>query len=148
MASWIPVYCLNATNPLPRPLPSLFLPWCCIYASVNWVRIGSDNGLSPVQPAPSHYLNQCWVIVSWTLRNKLQWNFNRNTKLFIYENVSENIICEMAAIFSRGRWVNIKRFTDNEKYNGFLSFHGEGFHLICFTTILRNDWKCKYNSMA
>ena len=26
---------------------------------------------------PSHYLNQCWVIVSWTLRNKLQWNINR-----------------------------------------------------------------------
>ena len=25
---------------------------------------------------PSHYPNQCWVIVNWTLRNKLQWNFN------------------------------------------------------------------------
>ena len=24
---------------------------------------------------PSHYLNQCWNIVHWTLRNKLQWNF-------------------------------------------------------------------------
>ena len=22
----------------------------------------------------SHYLNQCWHIVNWTLRNKLQWN--------------------------------------------------------------------------
>ena len=31
--------------------------------------------------APSHYLNQCWVIVNWTLMNKLQWNFNQNTKL-------------------------------------------------------------------
>ena len=41
-----------------------------------------------------------------TLRNKLQWNFNQNTKLFIQENASENIVCEMAAIFSRGRWVN------------------------------------------
>ena len=28
--------------------------------------IGSDNGL-----APSHYLNQCWNIVNWTLRNKI-----------------------------------------------------------------------------
>ena len=35
--------------------------------------------------APSHYLNQWWVIVNWTLRNKLQWNFNQNIKLFIYE---------------------------------------------------------------
>ena len=25
-------------------------------------------------PAPSHYLNQCWDIVNWTLGNKLQWN--------------------------------------------------------------------------
>ena len=28
----------------------------CIYASVNWVIIGSDNGLAPVRP---HSLNQC-----------------------------------------------------------------------------------------
>ena len=27
--------------------------------------------------APSHYLNQCWNIVNWTLRNKpLQWHHN------------------------------------------------------------------------
>ena len=25
-------------------------------------------------------LNQCWVIVDWTLRNKYQWNFNQNAK--------------------------------------------------------------------
>ena len=47
-----------------------------------------------------------WFLVNWTLRNKLQWIFNRNTKLFIQENASENIACEMAAILSRGRWVN------------------------------------------
>ena len=29
---------------------------------------------------PGHYLNQCWVIVNWTLvlGNKLQWNFNQS----------------------------------------------------------------------
>ena len=47
-----------------------------------------------------------WVIVNWTLRNKLQWNFNQNTKLFIHEKASENIVYEMAAILSRERWVN------------------------------------------
>ena len=51
--------------------------------------------------APSHYLNQCWIIANFTLRNKLQWNVNQNTKLFIHENVSENVVCEMAAILSR-----------------------------------------------
>ena len=79
------------------------------YVSVNRVSIGSDNGLSPIR---SHCLNQCWIIINWTLRNKLQWNFNQNTKFCIHENASENIVCEMAAILSRGRWVNSLRPND------------------------------------
>ena len=55
--------------------------------------------------APFHYLNQHLVIVNWTLRNKLQWNFNQNTKFCINANASENIVCEMVAILCRGRWV-------------------------------------------
>ena len=54
----------------------------------------------------SHYLNQCFVTANGTFRNKLQWNFNQNATLFIHKNASENIVCEMAAILSRGRWVN------------------------------------------
>ena len=61
--------------------------------------------------APSHYLNKCWVIVNWTLRNKLQWNLNQNTKLFIHQNASSNIVCEMAAILFRGRWVKVPQVT-------------------------------------
>ena len=34
--------------------------------------------------------------------NKLQWIFNQNTKIFIHENISENILCEMVAILSGG----------------------------------------------
>ena len=55
--------------------------------------------------APSHYLNQCSGIVNWTPRNKRQWNCNRNPNIFIHENTSENIVCEMAAILPRWRWV-------------------------------------------
>ena len=51
------------------------------------------------------YLNQCWIIVNWALRNKLQWNFNQNRKVFIHKNASENIVCETVAILSRERWV-------------------------------------------
>ena len=43
-------------------------PTSAAYISVNGVSIGSDNGLAP---------NRCWVIVNWTLRNKIQWNFNQ-----------------------------------------------------------------------
>ena len=53
-----------------------------------------------------HYLNQCGIIVNWTLGDKRQWNFNPNTKFFIQEKAFENIVCEMVAILSRGRWVN------------------------------------------
>ena len=62
--------------------------------------------------APSHYLSQCWVIVDWTLRNKLQWNFNQNTKRFIHENASENIVCEMVAIFVLGE-ISLEHFPGN-----------------------------------
>ena len=47
---------------------------------------------------PSHYLNHCWNIVNWTLGNKFQWNFNRNSNIFIQENAFENVVCEMASI--------------------------------------------------
>ena len=33
-----------------------------IYASVNYVIIGSGNGL-----VPGHHVNQCWIIANWTL---------------------------------------------------------------------------------
>ena len=38
---------------------------------------------------------------SWTLRNKLQWNFNQYSNIFIQENAFENVVCEMASILSR-----------------------------------------------
>ena len=49
---------------------------------------------------PSHYLNQCWNIVNWSLGNKLQWNFNRNSNIFSQEKAFENVVCEMASNFS------------------------------------------------
>ena len=48
---------------------------------------------------------QCWNIVNSTLRNKLQWNFNRNSNIFIQENVLENVVWEMAAILPRPQCV-------------------------------------------
>ena len=71
--------------------------------------IGSDNGLSPDifwrLLVPSLYLNQCWNIVNWTLRNKLQWILNRNLYLFIEENALskkiQNFVLTMTAILPR-----------------------------------------------
>ena len=52
--------------------------------------------------APSHYLNQCWIIVNWIHGNKFQWDSNQNIKLFVNNDASENIVCEMAAILCSG----------------------------------------------
>ena len=66
----------------------------------QWIR--SALGQTVACSTPSHYLNQCWVIINWTLRKKLQWNFNQNANPFIHENAYENIVCEKAAILSKG----------------------------------------------
>ena len=49
---------------------------------------------------PSHYLNQWCIIVSWTLRNKPQWNLNQNSHVFIQEMHLKNVVWKLAAIFA------------------------------------------------
>ena len=39
-------------------------------------------------------------------------NFNRNSNNFIQENALENVVCEMASIFSRSQCGNISLTTD------------------------------------
>ena len=48
----------------------------------NLTIIGSDNRWS----APSHYLNQCWIIVNGTHRNRFRWIIDRNSCIFVREN--------------------------------------------------------------
>ena len=81
--------------PSPPPPPPLVPHICISESDQHWCR-----WLVAYSP-PSHHLNQCWVIVNWTLKNKLQWNFNQNSKRFTHENRYKIIVCEMAAILSR-----------------------------------------------
>ena len=66
--------------------------------------IGSDNGLSP-----GRHQVIIWTIagriVNWTHGNKLQWNFNRNSNIFIQENASKHVVWKAAAILSRPQCV-------------------------------------------
>ena len=52
------------------------------------------------RPASSNYLEQCWRIVKWTTRNKLQWNLNQNTNNF-FEHAFEKVVCAMTAILTK-----------------------------------------------
>ena len=81
-------------------------PPSAAYLSVKWVIIGSGNGLSPVR-RHAIYLNQCWLIVNWTLGNIFQWNLNRDFTIFIKENSLKNVICQNVGHFVQGEeWKN------------------------------------------
>ena len=43
--------------------------------------------------ATSHYVDQWWLIINWTLRNK----FRYNCKTFLLINVFENVVCKVVA---------------------------------------------------
>ena len=40
--------------------------------------------------------------------NKLQWNMNKTTTIFIDENKFENVVCKMTVIFFRPQCVTLK----------------------------------------
>ena len=44
-------------------------------------------------------LKQRWFIVKWTLKNKINWNVNQNTKPFIQENTFENVVSKISILF-------------------------------------------------
>ena len=58
--------------------------------------IGSDNDLSPGRRQAI-----VWTNAGILLIGPFQWNFNRNSNIFIQENTFQNVACEMAAILSR-----------------------------------------------
>ena len=60
----------------------------------QWISSALIQIMAFTYSAPSHYLNQCWHIVNWTIGNKFQWNFNRNSNIFIQENAFENVLCQ------------------------------------------------------
>ena len=57
--------------------------------------------------APSHYLNQSWLVVNWTLRSKLQRNSNGHTKRFIHDNAFQKCRSENGCHFIQREIMNI-----------------------------------------
>ena len=81
-------------------MASLFRKYWGLVTAYNLVIIGSDNGL------PSHYLNQCRLIMNYTLSKKLQGKFNRNTKVFCLENEFKNVACDISTPLFRSQCVS------------------------------------------
>ena len=90
--------------------------------------------------APSHYLNSCWNIVNWILRNKFPWNFNRYSNIFIQENAFENGVCEMASILSRPRCVKMWRISPE-----FFKVHSIELNIIFWAKNQPSFFKARMN---
>ena len=58
--------------------------------------------LAGAKPLSESMLDYCKL----DLKNKFQWNSNRNSNIVIQENVFESVVCEMTSILSRSQWVN------------------------------------------
>ena len=63
--------------------------WWYLYASVNWVIIGSDNGLLPfsTKPLPHSMLTFC----EFDPLTQYPWNLNQIKPCFLWENTFENV---------------------------------------------------------
>ena len=48
---------------------------------------------------PSHFLNQWWQFVIWTIWNKFQWSLNENVIIFISKCILKNV-CKMSSFCS------------------------------------------------
>ena len=71
----------------------------------NWMRVSCwFMCLKKLAITSEYYRN----IVNWTLGNKLQWNLNQNSYIFIQENAFQNVVWKMAPILSRPRCVNFE----------------------------------------
>ena len=84
----------------------LTVPQCRIYASVNWVNIGSGNGLSPVWRQAFSWTSAC--LLSTGLPGI---NFSESwirILSFSYKKINLKMSsARMAAILSRGKWIKL-----------------------------------------
>ena len=72
---------------------------------MNWINIGSGNGLSPDWHQAITWTNAALLSIIPLRTNYSEiWINIQNFSFMI--NALENAVCKMAAILSRGRWVN------------------------------------------
>ena len=68
------------------------------YASLSWDKLGYGNGCRLFRA-------KLVLIANWTRRNRLQWNFNRNSYIFTERNEFEYVVCKIAKILTQPQWV-------------------------------------------
>ena len=91
-------------------------------------------------------VNQCWLVLNWTIGNKFQWNLIKNTT--IQGEKSDNVVCKMAAILFRPQYGNIYFFEKNtrnllpfscQKRNMKANFYSKNNSVTCHYTYIDID---------
>ena len=96
-------YCMRRTNTIYGVLSgmlNLLWPSDAIMENWIWVNIGSHNGL--LSGAPSHYLNQCWLIISGVMWLSPEISFTVSAQATFLYNEYGNCIFNIAAHISKG----------------------------------------------
>ena len=114
-----PYSCRNYTSDDWVAMPSLYLyTWgrrCWLSFNSLWPsdaiwRQRSGSTFAQVMAccltAPSHYLNQCWLIVSKVQRHSSEGNFTIDTSAMNHWNYLENYLSKISFKSPRGQWVD------------------------------------------
>ena len=86
---------------------------------------------------PSHYLNQCWVIVIWSIRNKLRWNFISKYKNFHLQKSIWKHLLQDGIHFVKEEMSNSSSqvFRATLRVNGYINFCNGICTLFCNVSI-------------
>ena len=91
--------------------------------------------------APSHYLNQCWFIISTVQWHSYKGSLTRDNSAIDHSNQLENYSSKIYFESPRGQWVNMKIWIFLKKFHeGKIDIdsvsiqcdNGENFHLCIF----------------
>ena len=74
--------------------------------------------------APSHYLNQCWIIISKILLHSSDGNFTRDTSVINDLNQHENYSYKMSLKSPRPQWNNYRSLVRNRISNASTCYAG------------------------
>ena len=125
--------------------------------TIWWQRSGSTLAqvMACCLMTPSHYLNQCWLIISEVQWHSYYGDFTRDASTISHWNPFENYMSKIEFKFPRGQWVKNKntqffkgwRIIEVEHANGdTLNHHICQLYLIYSERIYTHDdimlWKC------
>ena len=66
--------------------------------------------------APSHYLNQCWLIIIKVQRHSSEGNFTIDTSAINHWNYLTNYLSKISFKFPRGQWVKWEPYVVNKSW--------------------------------